>query len=518
VRVIVCELVEEAVVEGVIKAARDGAWDVRYWTAYNFRRPMIEAAFPNAVYHDTAYATRGLSPTGDDNMPEAVIDASLLRTMAPYESMFMQMLDRTDRDGSMYTHRERLRMYQKMLRQWKGVIETHQPDLVVFSITPHAFFDFVLYGLCQHLDIGTIWFDRTAFPGRMLPTRTYRTGCKELMDATRKRLGEEGALPELPAYMEDELAYLRSAGAEATSVSMRKKIVEQRFSTSKRRWQRLWFALKRELGSQWGTIRRNGFWRLAPRNYLKMRGRPMEESWMKFPEWALYRLHGMLRRERLRAEYEDFAAEPELGEPYVIVALQNQPERMTCPLAEGYEHQHVFVRLLSKVLPQGWRIYVKEHPWQLSGASRGQLSRWPGYYRELASIPNVTLVPIAYPGYKLLDAAKGVATLTGSMGFQAVVRGKPVLVGGFPWYRNMEGVYHGDTEAGCRAYFEAIERGDGIDQRRFLAFLLAIDEVACRCWMEKAREDNGGVSADECRDNVAAALVREGKRIAGRTD
>ena len=341
----------------------------------------------------------------------------------------------------------------------------------------------------------------------MLKTSHHRQGSDLITAALQAHRAHEPP-PLLPEYMALELVRLRSSGKESTSANMRKKISDGIFVTADTPRARLIHALRRELGSLWSTGRKTGFRAWAPRNYIKKSGVRMEESWHKLPTWGLERLKGIFKKHELRAEYDSLVKKPDINCPFVFLSLQNQPERMTCPLAEGYEQQHTYVKLVAKMLPTGWKLFVKEHPWQLSSAAiRGHMSRWAGYYKELAAIKGVELIPLDYPSYQLIDASKGCAVLTGSLGFQSVVRGKPVLVGGYPWYRDIEGAFPGDCEIGCKKFFEAIVNGYIPDNRGVEAFISALDEVASRVWTEEGREDRGDVTVEECRENMANAIV-----------
>ena len=91
-----------------------------------------------------------------------------------------------------------------------------------------------------------------------------------------------------------------------------------------------------------------------------------------------------------------------------------------------------------------WLIYVKEHPSQLSGdgdleAYRG---RSPDDYDELLQLPNVRLGSEEVDSFSLVDNAAATATVTGTAGWESIVRGKPALVFGNAWFRWAPGAYY----------------------------------------------------------------------------
>lgn len=77
-------------------------------------------------------------------------------------------------------------------------------------------------------------------------------------------------------------------------------------------------------------------------------------------------------------------------------------------------------------------------------------------------LPGVKLVPMSYNSFELIDHSLAVATLTGMTGWEAVVRGKPVLCLGYSSYRICDGVYHINEE---KDLIDAIKK---IEQNQFL--------------------------------------------------
>jgi hypothetical protein len=64
------------------------------------------------------------------------------------------------------------------------------------------------------------------------------------------------------------------------------------------------------------------------------------------------------------------------------------------------------------------------------------------FYDAIAALPNTTLANINQDSFELIDHASCVATITGTVGFQAVLRGRPVIVFGAAPYRHCPSVFH----------------------------------------------------------------------------
>ena len=98
--------------------------------------------------------------------------------------------------------------------------------------------------------------------------------------------------------------------------------------------------------------------------------------------------------------------------------------------------QILMIETLAAALPEGWVLYVKEHPWQMWNNGLNYSScRYPGYYKKISRLKNTFLVPIEANTFDLIKNCQAVATVTGTAGWEAVLRLKPAIVFGYAWYR-----------------------------------------------------------------------------------
>lgn len=153
--------------------------------------------------------------------------------------------------------------------------------------------------------------------------------------------------------------------------------------------------------------------------------------------FLLLSLKRYFQNKKLYGSYKSLSSKPELNLPYVYFALHFQPERSTLPEAGEYYDQISVIRHLSKVLPTGWKIYVKEHPRQFDSWPpdlRKLYSRSPDFYNEISEIQNVVLVLLDSDSEKLILSSKIAITMTGSTGWQAMLSGIPTITFGRTWY------------------------------------------------------------------------------------
>lgn len=123
---------------------------------------------------------------------------------------------------------------------------------------------------------------------------------------------------------------------------------------------------------------------------------------------------------------------------YVYFPLHLQPELTTSSIGRIYFDQMLAIEIISKMLPKDWLIYVKENPKQT------EFQRSRGFFERLELLKNVRLVPRDESSAQLIQGSQFTATITGTAGWEALTKGKPVLVFGNIWYQNFEGAFKYD--------------------------------------------------------------------------
>ncbi len=122
-----------------------------------------------------------------------------------------------------------------------------------------------------------------------------------------------------------------------------------------------------------------------------------------------------------------FFSHADWKEQFFLYPLHLEPEAATLVLAMPYADQLATIKNAAFALPFPFKLYVKEHPTAMG-------SRPDRFYQTLAKIPNVVLIAPEQNVPELLQKSAGVITLTGTMGMEAVLSGKPSYVLGNVFY------------------------------------------------------------------------------------
>ena len=88
--------------------------------------------------------------------------------------------------------------------------------------------------------------------------------------------------------------------------------------------------------------------------------------------------------------------------------------------AQPFSNQLSIIEMIARVLPAGYKLYVREHPLWRNRYSYRLLA-------QLKTIPNVRFISTKYPAWEIVKNSKGILTLNGTNGIEALMYGKPVL-------------------------------------------------------------------------------------------
>lgn len=108
-----------------------------------------------------------------------------------------------------------------------------------------------------------------------------------------------------------------------------------------------------------------------------------------------------------------------LSEKFVFFGLHFQPEQTTLVQGLWYSNQISLIEDISKSLPMGYTLLVKEHPW-----GRGNRPAWQ--YEHLTSFYNVRLVD--EPSKELIKISDAVIAISGTIAIESLIIGKPTIV------------------------------------------------------------------------------------------
>ncbi len=155
--------------------------------------------------------------------------------------------------------------------------------------------------------------------------------------------------------------------------------------------------------------------------------------------------------------------------PYVFVGLHKQPEASVDAFGRYYEDQYLNICNLWRTLPCGWNILVKEHTNAIG-------DRDLSFYNKLQEMPGVYFVHESTDSYSLISNAQLVATITGTIAYEAALMKVPAVTFAPTFFNQLNYCKQiGLTELNECSSIKAIASGlrDQIDNRaEFSSYLM----------------------------------------------
>ena len=154
---------------------------------------------------------------------------------------------------------------------------------------------------------------------------------------------------------------------------------------------------------------------------------------------------------QLNHYYNQLSEEPDFSKKYIFFGMHMQPEKTSQPLGREFDSQIIPIKILSQSTPDDWIIYVKEHPNQFNERKIVNNNyRSKAFYDALAKIDKVRLVTLSSPSDQLIEQAQLVSTLTGTLGWEALKKGRAVINFGDPYYQACEATRNVDSVSSCK--------------------------------------------------------------------
>ncbi len=477
-------------------------WNICYWTGKPEFETIVKKKFPDITFHSNANAVRGIPPKEFCNKELYPLDQPLLEDLSICESLALRMMNRMDRDET-FTYEERIRLYHYNIRYWRTMIYEHHPDVVFFPVQPHLIYDYVLYELCKLYGIKTILFVQTILDPFIYPVQYFEFDTNPVLSLYTKLLNSSVNRHQKVTLSDTTEQYLeKMSGSITGSANIYLKI-----TLEKQNMFQYYFKKFLQNPQNFHKMFVKGKTLFSREHYIKQKGKKIEQSDMRGFRYLLCSLEGIKKRNSLGQCYQQLQQDVSLNCPYIFMPLHYQPEATTSPAGEYFADQLIMIDLVSKCIPEDWKVYVKEHPVQFKTiSSHGECSRTFAFYEDIASLPNVKLIPISMSTHDLIDHSKAVVSITGSVGWETILRGKPVLIFGHAWYKGCEGVFYTPDEKTCKMAIDKINEGHTVNRNLVRLFVYALEKAGTRAYLDFDFQKFAGISNEENVTNLTNAI------------
>lgn len=372
------------------------------------------------------------------------LDEQLIENMRRCEAVFLSQVGRYGIHGDI-PYEERKRQYMAHLRYWNHVLEKEEIGLFLLFVAPHQGYDYVIYELCKHKGIPSYHLEIFPGPNSITITKYFERAGEAVMP-TFEKLKQEYADPnvDIPLSAPYEKFYTEQITEDVSA-----------FETPLRAKH----YTKQNFFAKWWRIALNMLFK-KPKVFLRSLCSPA--VWVR-----------RIAAHKTTKFYDEHTQKPDLSVPYVYLPLHMQPEEAVNPRGGAFENQELVIQMLAACLPPDIHIYIKEHP------AQEELCRSREFYQALLDIPNVQFVPRGTSTFTLIRHAKAVATLTGTVGIEALFREIPVLMFGHRFYQYIPGVHRIRTLEDCKKAIKSIFKKEEKPVARDMRIFLKAMEFHC---------------------------------------
>jgi len=464
--------------------------EILYWEASKkyFDAVRKSGEFKNTVFHSTYEAVRGVpSPDIEDTLFPSV-GKDFLDELLSCESQVLSMMMSVDYDSMPLLQKKKI--FYEYVRYSNGLIDKLKPEAIVFGDIPHIAHQYTLYKVAKLKGIKTIMFRTIPVLGRLI-FLTDHTEYKELKN-TMDTIKEPVVIDDLSEDMKKYYLLQTNLQKDATPFYMKDKYRNE-FKKIPR--------LLPSFAIIFQHIQKGTFLKTV-RGYIKMnffiKRKIASLDGIEISGFALKRKEARAQKikEAFRKEYESLVEPIDYKKKYIYVALHKQPEASTSAMGGVFTDQILMVDILSQALPKNWILYVKESIIQWENP-RGELGRYSGYYKNMKKRDNIKFIDASTNTFKLIEHAKAIATVTGTVGWEAILRGKPALIFGYIWYSHCDGAFRVVDVPSCKEVFNLIEKGRKPDKQKVLNFLKALDITTVKAFPNLRFKEDAGISIEE---------------------
>ncbi|MDA3886295.1 MAG: hypothetical protein PF638_11940 [Candidatus Delongbacteria bacterium] len=495
-----------------LKLKEEHGFEPIYWNGYDDddSKNIVPQYFPDAIYHSYYDAWKGVFPNAISNkFAESHIDIDFLRDYASYELQAIKMMDRMDPDRHSFSFSERQRHFRNMLKYWTACIDEIKPDLVISSIVPHRVYDYILYLLCKFRKIKYITFRETAFSGRIIAVESI-ANLGDILDEQYERIlnskvNSQIIKEEIGNDILDRFNKVQKDYDLAEPDYMKQHIIDHKFSSTIFGLTKKFFIDAVQQKDRY--FGKKGFLIKGIPTYFKKRNKSIEKSYVNLLGYSIRKLKANSYKKKLKEYYRLNTSKPNLNVPYVIFTLHYQPEMTSNPSGGIFVDQMLCIDILSRYLPSNYLIYVKEHPAQFYSHQEGHTGRIQEFYDDLKRNPKVRLIPLEYDTFSLIKNSVGVATITGTSGWEAMVLGKPVICFGLSWYEKYNGVLKITDEKSGSQIQNFIENFK-FNEKDLLAYLYAFSKISIKAYFYRGLKEKMNQPEEECIENLVNSIIR----------
>lgn len=394
------------------------------------------------------------------------LDRELMEKMLPYEATIIKMMDRLElySNKGYGQYKKRYNLYLKHLQYWNHIIKEKNINLFISQNIPHEVYDYVIYSLCKIYEIPVLFFPQIQIHDATLALSDINNWQKNILPEYERLTNINNTSLQ---------ADIELSGNALSEWSLRKKDIKPFYM------------------AQLNVYPVKGF--SGNKNRLKKFFNPI-----KLTGFISFLILRKIKNKILRHAYLKVAQYPNFSKKYIYFPMHLQPELTTCPLGGAMTNQELAIDIIAHSLPEDVYLYIKENPKQQ------YFCRDFKYYSHILSKhKNIIFALPDTDTFKLTGNSLAVATFTGTAGWEALFKQKPVLVFGDCFYDSAPGVFKIKKIADCEQALKGILSGKfNYEEKKLKIFLQAVSNISINSCSDPDYFAASSIGSSESNENL----------------
>jgi len=360
---------------------------------------------------------------------EPFLDVALLNAVEKYTPLFYDMCSRIDNKKN-HRFEDRKRLWQHLIMHWNNTRKSNWFDAIYTCNTPHEPASFALYAFAKASGIETYFLQDNSILGTRLLLSDIDSKWQSIQPEKYTKSSLETAKEN--RVIESIIKVIQTKGIETPSWEIEHKnkmqlAIKNPKNKLKRYFGRL-STLRKIFKREISILKSNRKLNNQSSNLLFV---------LELIIGITSQYKAMIDFQVARHEYLKMSSNnlESVDENSIVFFLSYNPENSVNPLGKEYYEQFLAICQIKKTMPQNMKLYVKEHPAQFNKYAAGYnyIGRETGFYRKIRAI-GIEIIPESSTSQEVLNTCGIVATISGTVGWEAVLMSKPVLLFGTTWY------------------------------------------------------------------------------------
>ena len=185
-----------------------------------------------------------------------------------------------------------------------------------------------------------------------------------------------------------------------------------------------------------------------------------------------------------RILFNSYYREPDYDDKYIYFPFHVPHDVQLTSRSRLFYFQEGFVEYLSRIIPYGYKLYIKEHPASVGGHSFSVLRKMLRQYN------NVILIHPRTNSYDLIKNASLIISVNSKVGFESIMQGKKVVVVGDAFYKSKGVTYDVNNLSELEAVINSALKDEPPTSKEIMNFLIKVYQWSYPCELFLMEKEN----------------------------